>query len=322
MERIGIVTEPSFVDNIDISSATPMILSAYLQYEKENSLATKSPEIASEWHPTRNGYVTPEMISYASGRKVWWLGKCGHEWQMIVESRNRGANCPFCSGKRILVGFNDLQTTHPDLIQEWDYKKNISITPDAISYGSDKKVWWTCNEGHSYQATPYNRVWGKGCPICGKEKRAKNRHLNHIANNDCLDITHPHLCGEWNQKLNGDILPSMVTRGSDFKAWWNCENGHSYQSTVANRVAGRGCPICAGKKIVAGVNDLITLNPKLANEWDYDKNILNPQAISPNSHKKAHWTCSLCGHKWEAQIKSRNTGAGCPKCARQKRRNN
>ena len=203
-------------------------------------------------------------------------------------------------------------------MQEWDYKKNVSITPDAISYGSNKKVWWICNEGHSYQATPSNRAFGKACPICGKEKRARSRHLNYIANNDCVDITHPHLCDEWNVKLNGDILPSMVTRGSNFKAWWNCEKGHNYQSTVANRVAGKGCPICSGKKIVSGINDLVTLNSKLASEWDYDMNILDPQNISPNSHKKAYWVCHKCGNKWESQIKSRNAGSGCPRCARQK----
>lgn len=319
--RIGITPDITFVDGIDIDSATPLILSAYIQYEKENSLAAKSPEIAADWHPTKNGYVTPEKISYASSRKVWWLGKCGHEWQMSVDNRNHGMGCPICANKQVLAGFNDLKTTHPELAAEWDYTKNITIQPSEITYGSTKKVWWVCGEGHSYQATPFNRSWGKGCPICGKVKSARNKHLNHIINHDCLDITHPHLCAEWNQELNGNILPSMVTRGSDFKAWWNCEKGHNYQATVANRVAGKGCPICAGKKIAAGINDLVTLNPNLANEWDYDINILNPRNTSPNSHKKAHWICSLCGHKWEAQIKSRNTGVGCPKCARKKKNN-
>ena len=318
IERIPLLAKNYNKLDIDIDRDAAAIMSQYIQSEKENSLAIKSPEIALEWHPTLNGYVTPQMISYASGRKVWWLGKCGHTWQMSVDSRNRGFGCPFCSGKRILAGFNDLQTTHPVLMQEWDYKKNVSITPDAISYGSNKKVWWICNEGHSYQATPSNRAFGKACPICGKEKRARSRHLNYIANNDCVDITHPHLCDEWNVKLNGDILPSMVTRGSNFKAWWNCEKGHNYQSTVANRVAGKGCPICSGKKIVSGINDLVTLNSKLASEWDYDMNILDPQNISPNSHKKAYWVCHKCGNKWESQIKSRNAGSGCPRCARQK----
>ena len=320
--RVGIAADKEFVDGIDIDSTTPLILSAYIQYEKENSLAAKSPDIAADWHPTKNGYVTPEKISFASGRKVWWLGKCGHEWQMSVDNRNHGMGCPICANKHVLAGFNDLQTTHPELAAEWDYTKNTTIHPTQITYGSTKKVWWICSEGHSYQATPSNRSWGKGCPICGKVKRARNKHLNHIRNNDCLNITHPQLCNEWNQALNGNISPSRITRGSDYKAWWICEKGHSYQSTVANRVAGRGCPICAGKKIVAGINDLVTLNPKLASEWDYGVNVLEPNTISPNSHKKAYWICSVCGNKWEAQIKSRNTGVGCPKCAREKRNKN
>ena len=318
--RVGITHDKAFVDGIDIDNATPSLLSAYIQYEKENSLAAKSPEIAADWHPTKNGYVTPEKISFASGRKVWWLGKCGHEWQMSVDNRNHGMGCPICANKQVLAGFNDLQTTHPELAAEWDYTKNTTIKPTQITYGSAKKVWWICGEGHSYQATPSNRSRGKGCPICGKVKSARNRHLNHIHNNDCIDVTHPSLSNEWDQQRNGDTTPGMVTLGSDYKAWWICEKGHSYQSAVSNRVAGKGCPICAGKKIVAGINDLITFNPKLANEWDYNLNILNPQAISPNSHKKAHWICSECGNKWEAQIKSRNIGTGCPQCSRQKRK--
>ena len=317
--RIGITVDRAFINDIDIDAATPLILSAYIQYEKENSLAVKSPEIAADWHPTKNGYVTPEMISYASGRKVWWLGECGHEWQMSVDSRNRGAGCPFCAGKRILIGFNDLQTTHPELLTEWDYAKNTLASPNAISFGSDKKVWWICEEGHSYQATPSNRTWGKGCPICGKVKSARNKHLNHILNNDCLDVTHPSLCLEWDPERNGESTPSMVTRGSDYKAWWICGQGHSYQSTVANRVAGKGCPICSGHKIVPGINDLASVNPQLRAEWDANKNTENPNAISPNSHKKAWWKCAECGNEWEAEIHSRNSGVGCPICAKRRR---
>ena len=316
--RVGIVADRSFIDDINIDNATPLILSAYKQYEKENSLATKSPRIAADWHPTKNGFVTPEKVSYSSGRKVWWLGKCGHEWQMSVDSRNRGVGCPICANKRVLVGFNDLQTTHPELAAEWDYSKNTVIQPTEITYGSTKKVWWICSEGHSYQATPSNRSWGRGCPFCGKVKRARNKHLNHIRNNDCIDITHPLLCCEWDPGRNGDTTPSMVTLGSDFKAWWICERGHSYQSTVANRVAGKGCPVCSGNKIVSGINDLATINPRLLCDWDVNKNTDDPYTISPNSHKKAWWKCAECENEWQAEIHSRNSGVGCPVCARKR----
>lgn len=319
ISRVGISHDKAFINGIDIDGATPAILSAYIKYEKENSLAAKSPEIAADWHPTKNGYVTPEKISFSSGRKVWWLGKCGHEWQMSVDNRNHGMGCPICANKQVLAGFNDLQTTHPELAAEWDYTKNTTIQPTQITYGSTKKVWWICSEEHSYQATPSNRSWGKGCPICGKLKSARNKHINHILNNDCLDITHPLLCDEWDRNRNGETTPSMVTLGSDYKAWWTCERGHSYQSTVANRVAGKGCPICSGHKIVPGINDLATLNPALLAEWDFDKNTDDPNVISPNSHKKAWWKCAECGNEWLAEIHSRNSGVRCPVCAKKRR---
>lgn len=322
ISRIGIIVDREFIESIDINATTTTILSAFIQYEKDNSLAVKSPAVAAEWHPKRNGYVTPEMISHASGRKAWWLGKCGHEWQMSVDNRQHGMGCPVCANKRVLIGFNDLQTTHPKIAEEWDYSKNGTALPTAITYGSTKKVWWICSEGHSYQATPSNRSRGKGCPICGKLKGTRNRHINHIKSHDCLDATHPILCKEWSQELNEEITPDMVTHGSDLKVWWKCDKGHSYQSTVANRVAGKGCPICAGKKIVTGINDLITINPRLAAEWDYENNAMNPHATSPYSHKKAFWRCSTCGHQWEAEIKSRNYGTGCPKCGHKKKSSN
>ena len=66
-------------------------------------------------------------------------------------------------------------------------------------------------------------------------------------------------------------------------------------------------------KIVSGINDLITLNPSLAQEWDYEKNDIDPNTISPNSHEKAWWKCRN-EHSWIAEIKSRNQGSGCPTC--------
>ena len=318
ISRVGITPDKAFVDGIDIDSATPLILSEYIQYEKENSLATKSPNIAADWHPTKNGYVTPEKISFASGRKVWWLGKCGHEWQMSVSNRNHGMGCPICANKKVLAGFNDLPTTHPELAAEWDHAKNTTIQPTQITYGSTKKVWWLCSEGHSYQATPSNRSWGKGCPVCGKVKSARNKHLNHIRNNDCIDVTHPLLSKEWDLQRNGETTPGMVTLGSDYKAWWICEKGHSYQSAVSNRVKGNGCPICSGHKIIPDINDLATINPQLVVEWDWDKNTDDPHTISPNSRKKAWWKCAECGNEWQAEIHSRNRGVGCPICAKKR----
>jgi hypothetical protein len=62
-----------------------------------NDLATVSPEIASEWHPTKNGELTPQRVTDVSHKKVWWLGACGHEWEYEVRHRvQKGKTCLFC----------------------------------------------------------------------------------------------------------------------------------------------------------------------------------------------------------------------------------
>ena len=83
--------------------------------------------------------------------------------------------CPYCSNKKLLSGYNDLATTHPEIAKEWDYNKNNGITPSDVMAGSNiKKYWFICPNGHSYSATLLNRKNGQGCPECAKEKR-KNK---------------------------------------------------------------------------------------------------------------------------------------------------
>ena len=135
-----------------------------------NDLETKYPDLAQEWHPTKNGKLTPNNVLCGTAKKVWWLGKCGHEYEQKIVSRVRGGNCPFCSHQKLLVGFNDFASLYPELLNEWDYNKN-EVLPNQIMAGSHRKIWWKCPFGHSYLTFPYNRT-GKmhvGCPICDKE---------------------------------------------------------------------------------------------------------------------------------------------------------
>ena len=137
-----------------------------------NDLATAEPVLAAEWHPTKNGSLTPEHVSTGSIKKVWWLGKCGHEWEAVVSSRARGHGCPYCSGLRLLEGINDLQTINPELAQEWHPTKNGALIPTSISAGSEKKIWWLGKCGHEWQAIPKSRNRGNGCPICAKRMQS------------------------------------------------------------------------------------------------------------------------------------------------------
>ena len=105
---------------------------------------------------------------------------------------------------------------------------------------------------------------------------------------------------EFIQELNPEIDFESISVSSGEILNWRCSKGHEWSAVVYSRKK-NNCPVCAGKKIVPGLNDLQTLNPNLAMEWDLD-NELKVNEVSPNSHKTALWICKS-GHKWEAQIK-------------------
>ena len=131
-------------------------------------------------------------------------------------------------------------------------------------------------------------------------------------------FANPKLAKEWNYEMNGDLKPQNFTVSSQRKVWWRCQIGHNWQSTIANRSSGYGCPYCANQKVLKGYNDLQTANPTLAKEWSYKQNgKLLPDNFTANSHKKVWWICHN-GHEWQATIKNRNYGYGCPYCAGQK----
>ena len=279
-----------------------------------NSLAKLNPNLAEEWHPTKNGSLLPDMVTASSSEKVWWLGKCGHEWEAVIGSRNSGIGCPICANQKILAGYNDLATTNPELAAEWHPTKNGNLLPSMVPAGSTKKVWWLGVKcGHEWQATVGSRNSGKGCPICANKKV--------LSGYNDLATTNPELAAEWHPTKNGDLTPYMVSVGSNKKVWWLGKCGHEWQTTIANRSKGVGCPICSSQQILNGYNDLATTNPELAAEWHPTKNgDLLPNMITAGSGKKIWWL-GKCGHEWEATIYSRNSGRGCPYCNKSKKNN-
>lgn len=367
---------------INIDSDRTAIYESIEMYEKTNSLQFKFPELSKQWHQLKNGFLQPSHFNCGSNKKVWWQCKLGHEWQAIVSSRVAGSGCPICAGQSVLKGFNDLSTTHPMLIIEWNCERNTNISPDSISAGSGETVWWKCKLGHEWQAVVSSRVAGNGCPICVGQRV--------LSGYNDLTTKNPTLAAEWNYNKNNSLTPETVSIGSNKKVWWQCELGHEWQATISSRNRGNGCPVCANKKVVigfndlaskcpemskewhptknfeikstdvvynsskkvwwqgccghewdgrisdryykgngcpycvskrilAGYNDLASRNSTLVEEWDYNNNKLDPSKVAPNSHKKAWWNCKKCGHRWQAIIKNRNRGQGCPFCAKERR---
>ena len=134
-----------------------------------NDLETHDPELAKQWHPERNQELMPNQVSPGSSKKVWWRCELGHEWQCSVASRTgRLSGCPYCSGRKVLQGFNDLKTLHPLVAAQWHPTKNGQLEPTMVTPGSTKKVWWKCSDGHEWKAVIYSRTGAKksGCPVC------------------------------------------------------------------------------------------------------------------------------------------------------------
>ncbi len=273
---------------------------------EDNCLQTINPILAKEWHPSKNGGLSPRDVTASLNRKVWWKCKRGHEWQSSIASRHsRNSGCPYCAGKFVCKD-NCLKTINPRLAKEWHPTKNGNLTPENVTAGSGKRVWWLCKKGHEWLDTVTSRnSRGRGCPYCSGKA---------VCQDNCLQSINPALAKEWHPTKNGNLTPKDVTAGSNKKVWWKCKVGHVWKTTITSRNVGRGCPYCSGK-FVCKDNCLQSLNPSLSREWHPTRNApLTPQKVTTRSSKKVWWLCKR-GHSWQATIASRNAGAGCPYCS-------
>lgn len=299
-----------------------------------NDLATRNTNVTKLWHPTLNQKLTPQMVTEHSNKKVWWRhydrkSNQWHEWSARIAAltSKKPQKCAVCRGLQIQIGVNDLRTTHPELTLEWHSAKNKNLTPESITRGSEKEVWWRhyhheTQKWHEWHATPCNRTSKnpQGCAICdGKQIQ--------VGVND-LASQYPHLMKEWDKDRNKHLNPRNLTKGSKEIVVWNHYNTntrqwHAWPARINNRTSKSKslCPFCAGQKVKVGYNDLGTINPRLSEEWNYIKNRgLTPQDVSAKSGLIVWWqhTDSKTGglHEWAAQIASRSNSSGCPKCSR------
>lgn len=282
---------------------------------ESNSLETYAPELAAQWHKTKNKSLTPSEVVPGSNKKIWW--KCPknslHTWQATVGSRAlSGRGCPSCAGKK-LAKDNNLKALHPEIARQWHPTKNGELTPDSVVAGSAIKIWWHCKKAkdHVWQASVVKRTRGTGCPFCAGNK---------VAVSNSLAIKNKDLAEEWHKKRNGDLTPSDVTSGSGRKVWWKCKTNkkHVWEAVIASRSSrGHGCPYCSGQNFSVDVS-LLSLYPEVAKEWHPKKNgKLEVSEVRAGITLRAWWRCSKSkDHVWQAQINSRTKmGTGCPYCA-------
>lgn len=275
-----------------------------------NDLMTLYPNIAIEWDEQKNHSFRLEEITYSSSRKLWWICPVGHSYCAKPNERTyKGFGCPYCSGQRVLAGFNDLQTTHPEIAKQWHHDKNV-ISSKEVSAGSNRKIWWEDEFGHVWEQKVQKRTRKDnllGCPYCSGVKIL-------VGFND-LGTLHPGLLQFWDFSKN-TIKTHEISTGNKGKVWWKCTLGHSYQMSMHNKTFRLfNCPVCSGKHVQAGFNDIATTNPDMAKEWHPTKNgNFLPQQVSSGSDKKVWWLGD-CGHDWLGAISNRTyLDAGCTIC--------
>ena len=149
--------------------------------------------------------------------------------------------CPYDAGHKPIPGKTDLVTLYPKLASEWDYALNCDLLPEQVSAKSARKVWWKCrNCGENWQATISSRATGRGCPYDSGRRP--------IPGKTDLATVYPELASEWDYERNNTLRPEHFTKCSGRKVWWKCNKGHEWQSTIANRNKGNGCPVCNSER--------------------------------------------------------------------------
>jgi hypothetical protein len=236
----------------------------------DNCLATRFPKIAAEWHPTKNGDITPKDVVAGSVKKYWFRCNKEHEWLASLNHRTKGRGCPYCANQRVCDD-NCLATIFPKIAAEWHPTKNGTISPRDVIATSNKKYWFICNKGHEWQTHLASRTrLGCQCPYCVNLL---------VCNDNCLATTHPEIAAEWHPARNGDITPKNVIGGSIKQYWFKCNKGHEWRTSLNHRTNGKGCPRCCESK---GEKKLIEIAEYLLNK----KHIVNYERQYRNSKIK------------------------------------
>jgi transposase-like protein len=352
------------------------------------SLAERLPGLAAQWHPTRNGKLTPALVTAKSGKRAWWLcPECGNEWEAQIGSRAVGSGCRACATQQLAVTYSkpspgqSLAEQDEELASQWHPTRNGELTPADVTGNSGKKAWWLCARGHEWQAMINNRSKARGCPKCilwGTS--AEEIRLRHelTAAGVPIEVEHTVIYPQRGRPLNCDmVVPAWnVVIEFDGNRFHKTPKGHDKDRRKTAALTGAGWTVIRVREELEPIGPwdvvvpkfssevfraravLIKLDelghrvtrhddyladdepwaataaedeirrprarslaselPTLAAEWDYAKNApQTPEHVTFGSGQKAWWLCPTCGNSWHAVIGSRAAGYGCPTCGRE-----
>lgn len=188
----------------------------------------------------------------------------------------------------------------------YDYSK-VNYTKSTV------KVEIVCPKHGSFFQIAGNHINPKircGCPYCAGRKLITG--VNDFA------TLYPKAASEWDYSKN-NVSPSDVFPKTNKKYYFLCPKGHSYLQSPNNKTSKNyGCPYCSGQALLTGYNDLQTVYPEIAKEWDYSKNEKGPSDYRYGSGYKAWWVCNKCRMSYQSPINAHIKGHKCPYCSGQK----
>ena len=209
------------------------------------------------------------------------------------------------------------------LMEEWDWDKNnnLGLFPDQLTISLKVKVWWKCKHNHCWDATIASRISGTNCRYCTGQAVTLERSLA---------VRFPDIAKEWDYEKNHPRTPKDVMSGSSSRRYfWICPIcKQSYPKKISNRTApskrnaeSDKCPVCLGRYIIPEYNSLKAKYPLIVSEeWDYEKNTVDPATIPPHQNKPKYWWKCDKGHSYDASVNNKinQNGGNCPYCSGQK----
>lgn len=260
-----------------------------------------------QWDIDKNG-CTIQEYSASKKNKVWWNCDKYHSYSASIHSRENGTGCPYCSGNKILIGYNDPETLYPELAKY--YHDNNTIPLKNLTSTSKKKTLWNCpvcsytfeNPTYSVIKAYKEQKQSLRCPICSGRKV--------IPGINDFQTLHQDKIKYWDFTKN-EKLPSEVRPQSRYKAWWICEKNHSYQLMMMSFMQfSNPCPVCKKEEKESNLIKNSQIKDKY-HQWYNDEGDIYNKSI--NDRKSYTWKCPKKSHVFKKSIK--NMEFICPICS-------
>lgn len=294
-----------------------------------NDVKTLYPEIAECWDYELNA-DKPEDTWYKAinGRSYLICPRCGRHFAKDHDMFSKtGAYCGICTSVINRMGkTGSLFDLYPDVAEMWDNGDN-DLSSDQILPGSNREGYFYCDGSDKLKPHKFmksvsavvaaSKKGNKGCPVC--------TGFSVIKGINDFETMCPNVSKEWDYERN-ELKPSEVYYNSGKVYAFKCDKGHRFSKDLlhmgrSESLGYSGCPVCAGKQIIVGENDLATLRPDVAKYWVYDKNDFKPTDVTVYSNKVAWFRCVSegCNKEFQMRIDTRSATIGfCPECRESK----